>query len=479
MDYRELDSYKVKRQFLKYQISNVVISNIISPCNFQIQLEENRQHFRHLMKRLNEFYTEINSTTYNMAEKDIQVDRLCAATLGNDQTWYRCKILTFEQTLNRVKVFFIDYGDVGFVDIKNIKFLDKKFAKYPVQILNAKLFNIKMPNNDSEWNENVVNYMLMKVQDIYLTVKVMGTLKNEHGLELFSLDVLHKANRDIVNKKRTRFTLNQQLIKDGYGEFVNEKSIESFILYETLFKHHYNNMIYSSSIESDINQASSNGSSLNRSNDLYCKIPKLTEVVEFHDGKLRVFLYKIDDQTFIECDQAAAILRISGEDFLTLFESSNLSQSECFRKSDFFLYDKLDVLIDLEYARAKTFVRTPVDINDIQRDNATSDVDELKQYNDEILHEMKRNYKIYLDEFNKPKRPSPLNPLENVKFIDDYKSFLGDELYFVLEQMKVLDERIRCDDITPANKRWLELRRKTFGKKFDYLHEFRGSLLKK
>ena len=117
--------------------------------------------------------------------------------------------------------------------------------------------------------------------------------------------------------------------------------------------------------------------------------------------------------------------------------------------------------------------------NDIQRDNTTSDVDELKQYNDEILHEMKRNYKIYLDEFNKSKRPAPLNPLENVQFIDDYKSFLLDELYFVLEQMKVLDERIRCEYITPANKRWLELRRKTFGKKFDCLHEFRGSLLKK
>ena len=67
------------------------------------------------MKRLNEFYAEIDSKTYDMTEKDIKVDRLCAATLGNDQTWYRLvsKILTFEQTLNRVKVFYIDYGDVG------------------------------------------------------------------------------------------------------------------------------------------------------------------------------------------------------------------------------------------------------------------------------------------------------------------------------------------------------------------------------
>ena len=140
------------------------------------------------------------------------------------------------------------------------------------------------------------------------------------------------------------------------------------------------------------------------------------------------------------------------------------------KNNNYFLYDKLDVLIDLEYARAKTFVRTPVDINDIQRDNATSDVDELKQYNDEILHEMKRNYKIYLDEFNKSKRPAPLNPLEIVQFIDDYKSFLLDELYFVLEQMKVLDERIRCDDKMPAITRLLEFRRKTFGKTFHCLH---------
>ena len=50
------------------------------------------------------------------------------------------------------------------------------------------------------------------------------------------------------------------------------------------------------------------------------------------------------------------------------------------KNNNYFLYDKLDVLIDLEYARAKTFVRTLVDVNDIQRCKTTPDVYELKSF---------------------------------------------------------------------------------------------------
>ena len=95
------------------------------------------------------------------------------------------------------------------------------------------------------------------------------------------------------------------LIKDGLGEYVNEKAVDSFNPCINLFKHNYNNMTFSSSIGSDINQASSNVSSLVKwSNGLYCKIPKLAEVVEFHDEGIESF---------------------SKENFLKLFESSNLS----------------------------------------------------------------------------------------------------------------------------------------------------------
>jgi hypothetical protein len=502
---------------LKNQKSSVIVSNIIDPCYFQIQLEENSSDLENLMEKLENVYCGFGASIYDMCEEDLKVDRLCAATFHKDKNWHRCKIVKYDEALKRVKVFYLDYGGYDLVDLKNVKFLDKEFAKWPIQILDAKCHNLKKPSH-IEWNENIIKYMLMKVQSVFLTVKLMGTL-NEKNLELFSLEILHKTKYNkLPNQRVKNFTLNMQFVKDGFAEIYEEKSLDNFIDYEALCKNYFVTQEKAAcpSISSSENDFTNN-SSLSFSNasidinsskqcresvELYLtslrlKNNHMIEIAEFHDGHLKVYLFKIEDNTYVDCSHAAAILKITQKKFFELFKCSNLVRSDCFKTFEntdsdsssvfelyydlfkespttieLFVFDKIELLMDLECAKQKNNfnIRKPFQIEKHSYDQ-TKHFNGLEMYNAEILNEMEKNYEIYLREFDKSKKPQ-LSPLKNDNFKNDYKSFMMDEVYLILGQIKALDERISSEFISVANKRWLEIRRKLLGKKFDALNEF-------
>ena len=349
LEYGDLDATKVKKQLLRKQKASIMVSNIIDPSNFQIQLEENRKDLEELMAELENVYCGFGASYYDMTVEDLIENRLCAATFFKDKNWHRCKIVKYDEALKKVEVFYLDYGGYDFVELKDIKFLDKKFVKWPILILDAKFHNIKRPSN-VDWKDNIIKYLLTKVQGVFLTVKIMGSLKKEN-LEFFSLEILHKTkNQKASNQKVKNFTLNNQLIKDGHGEFFDEKLLDTYVDCETLCKNYhieendvsatYNTLLSASNSYDDI-ASNSNTNSLSFSNAsvyldsnkqiqdriernfsrLCLKNKHMVEKIEFFDRRLKVFLFKIDNITYIDCSHAAAILKLSVENFFNLCSS--------------------------------------------------------------------------------------------------------------------------------------------------------------
>jgi hypothetical protein len=526
LEYSELDAVKVKKQFLKNQKCSIIVANIIDPCYFQIQLEENSSDLENLMEKLEKVYCGFGASIYDMSEDDLKVNRLCAATFSKDQNWHRCKIVKYDETLKKVKVFYIDYGGYDFVELKNVKFLDKEFAKWPVQVLDAKCHNLKKPSL-IVWNENIIEYMLMKVQGVFLTVKIMGTL-NENNLELFSLEILHKTkHKKLPNQRVKNFTLNMHFVKDGIAEIYEEKSLDNFIDYEKLCKNYFvtqesatcqsisnsditNNDITNNSFQSlSFSNASVDNNFSKQCRErveiylasLRLKNIHMIEIAEFYDGYLEVYLFKIEDNTYVDCAHAAAIMKITQKKFFEIFNFSNLKRSDCFKtfkNSDsdsscvfelyyelfqenpttieLFVFDKIELLMELEFAKEKKNfkLRKPFQIKKHSTGQAKH-FNDIELYNAEILKEMEKNYEIYLREFDKSKKPQ-LNPLKNDNYQNEYRSFILDEVYLILGQIKALDERISCEFISLANKRLLEIRRKILGEKFDALNEFINKL---
>lgn len=220
---------QVKSQFLKKPINKVIFTNVINPCCFQIHLVEYQKDLFELIDKLNDIYYGLHVSRYNMQIQEAEIGKLCAARFSHDKNWHRGKIVEVSNISNIVKVFYIDYGGCEFVSLEKVKFLDKCFAQWPIQIINAKLHNLKKPENVI-WDNSIINYILERVQGKEFEVKTVGM---SNDCDVFSLEIMSEIS---FNNKVNTFNLKKELVKDGFCEYFDEMTLGALKLYETLNK---------------------------------------------------------------------------------------------------------------------------------------------------------------------------------------------------------------------------------------------------
>ena len=103
----DLDHTDIWKQFLKNQTINVIVSNVNDPCDFSIQLIENKNSLEQLMNDLENIYCGFGSSYYDMPEDYITNGRFCAGLFPYDLNWHRCQILDVDSKNKMAKVSYI------------------------------------------------------------------------------------------------------------------------------------------------------------------------------------------------------------------------------------------------------------------------------------------------------------------------------------------------------------------------------------
>lgn len=94
---------------------------------------------------------------------NINKGQICAASYRN--MWHRGKIIA-EPENNHAKVFFVDYGTVENVQIKNLKYLLEKYSQIPAQAYRGSLAYIRPLKH--RWTRDSTYSFKTLVEDIIL-----------------------------------------------------------------------------------------------------------------------------------------------------------------------------------------------------------------------------------------------------------------------------------------------------------------------
>ncbi|CAD5123132.1 DgyrCDS11506 [Dimorphilus gyrociliatus] len=143
----------------------VEVSMVLNPSHFWLQIwgERTTVALKTLMDELEAFYTNsINREQYRMKNEDIVTGRCCVAYHEGD--WQRGTVLDVKST-KVVSIYFVDYGEISSVEIKNVCHITTRFMQLQAQALRACLFGVKGVGGywSKEAKEVFLNYVQTKV----------------------------------------------------------------------------------------------------------------------------------------------------------------------------------------------------------------------------------------------------------------------------------------------------------------------------
>lgn len=88
---------------------------------------------------------ELQAESMNMSPlSGIFENKACVAIFPEDNQWYRASILQFSEKKNRVKVKYVDYGNIDIISLADTREICKEFAKLPPATISAKLFGVRI-----------------------------------------------------------------------------------------------------------------------------------------------------------------------------------------------------------------------------------------------------------------------------------------------------------------------------------------------
>ena len=193
----------------------VIVSQVRTPCNIQVQLAKNVPKLNALMDELEVDYYGLGATIYTMPDEYVVNGSLCAGVFPLDRNWHRASISQVFKQQRQASIYFVDYGGYATVPFEDLKFLRRRFGELPVQALNAKFANVKFNKSAKMRDEVVINYLLGKVQHKVLEATIVGVINQN----CFCLNVCERTTQSRPNcPAGTAISVNARIIMDGFGE---------------------------------------------------------------------------------------------------------------------------------------------------------------------------------------------------------------------------------------------------------------------
>nr|XP_006820502.1 PREDICTED: uncharacterized protein LOC102809228 [Saccoglossus kowalevskii] len=170
--------------------------------------DEEGSSFQDLMKSINAHY---KNSVYKDADSDTLPPRrgeIVCAQLTADNKWYRALITDVLVEKEKVKAFYLDYGNSEFLRFCNIRTILPEFLLLPFQAVECFLFDLEPLNKGKEckWSKKVVAKFEKEVVNKTLEANVVCSSCNVMYINLYSTT----DDKDVF--------INQWLIEKGYAK---------------------------------------------------------------------------------------------------------------------------------------------------------------------------------------------------------------------------------------------------------------------
>ncbi|XP_078488797.1 uncharacterized protein LOC100178786 isoform X2 [Ciona intestinalis] len=119
---------------------NVVVCDVNDPSCFHVQLSNANETLENLQRELKDFYSETLSKSLSFSTMPLK-GTVCAS-LFVDGEWYRAKIIEFDENDRKVLVSYIDYGNICYVKIEDLRHIHCKFFDVPCQAIPCSLHGV-------------------------------------------------------------------------------------------------------------------------------------------------------------------------------------------------------------------------------------------------------------------------------------------------------------------------------------------------
>lgn len=180
----------------------IYVTEVHNPSRLWFHFKENAQIISDLMNELDVYYSYLEGEEWRLKPSNVAVGSYCAALfLG---MWHRAKIVE-DLKNNKIKVFFIDYGTVSLVELKDVKFLAKSFRHPPSQSMRASLAYVKPVGH--WWTHQAAWDLLSLVTERILHAYVVDVDRKDNFIDVVLVD----------NAKGKDRIVNQQLAVKGHA----------------------------------------------------------------------------------------------------------------------------------------------------------------------------------------------------------------------------------------------------------------------
>ncbi|KAM3967121.1 tudor domain-containing protein qin [Aphomia sociella] len=92
-----------------------------------------------------ELYANVQKMGYNLSPLNgIFENKACVALFPEDGQWYRASILQYSEEKNKIKVKYVDYGNIEVISLADVREIPKELAELPPSTVTAKLHGVKL-----------------------------------------------------------------------------------------------------------------------------------------------------------------------------------------------------------------------------------------------------------------------------------------------------------------------------------------------
>ncbi|CAH1405968.1 unnamed protein product [Nezara viridula] len=186
------------------------VSYVDSPHTFYVQDLTNGKKLTQLAEDLQRAYGIKNSQ--KNAIYDPKKGMLVAACYSKDSNWYRGKILDYLEG-RKVKIFFIDFGNVETLVCDNIKLLLQRFCYLPAQALKCTLSDVYPFGGTDCWNEEICSEFHELVFDKQFKLLVESVGVGELTVVLYEVS------------KEADICINAKIVKEGLAMSTGPNSV--------------------------------------------------------------------------------------------------------------------------------------------------------------------------------------------------------------------------------------------------------------
>ena len=237
------------------------VTHISSPSMFWVQTAENKDKDERLLTIINQVLVQCPAV-----KKDVQIGDLFLAPYReseDDETqFYRARVNTVEG--GAARVFFMDFGNVEIVSLKNLREIPSSVVKnfpdlltIPGLALECRLASIqpnKLRNSKGLWDDEVIRkfkeYIFghcgSNLKSKIFSVTKSGSSHNKFVVVLDKLEVRDSSNQDIDVKKALISRKMADIAVESYLSQEDHRERSRYSVYDSAMKKHMGNAYNSS-----------------------------------------------------------------------------------------------------------------------------------------------------------------------------------------------------------------------------------------